>query len=129
VILSFSQNYTDFKSNQADLNHYLAFTGHPLFQELAPAAHLAVDKFFKDYKDYKGPAQTFLLSGLAARAKDARPSTTKRSTKPSFTFRAFHKALLLAVTDASDLPSGPRADKVKKPKNSVRNTLPHSSLI
>lgn len=51
--------------------------GHPLVQELAPAGHIAVDKFLKEYKDFKGLTQTFLLAGLAAYAKDAHTSPAK----------------------------------------------------
>ena len=58
----------------------MSFASHPLFQELAPAAHIAVDKFLKEYKDFKGPPQTLILAGLDARAKEALTSPSKRST-------------------------------------------------
>jgi hypothetical protein len=101
----------------------LAYTNHPLFQELAPAANIAVDKFTREFKDFKVPTQAFMLAGLAARVKDSRPTPAKRSITPSFTCHAFHKALCLATAAASDSPTGPRADKVKKSKNSVRLLL------
>jgi hypothetical protein len=113
--------------NQADFNLYLTYTRHPLFQELVPAVHLVVDTFYKEYKDYKVPTQSFMLAGLAARARDARTFPAKRGTPSFHTFRIFRKAVCLIIADASTAPTGPRAEKAKKNKNSVR--LIHRSWI
>ena len=98
----------------------MAFVSHPLFQELAPAVSIAVNKFFKEYKDFKGPPQSFMLADLANRVKGPRPFLSKRSNIPSHNF--FYPLLfnsLFPYSDSNDPPSGPRADKTKKPKNSV----------
>jgi hypothetical protein len=87
--------------------------------ELAPAAHTAVDKFLKEYKDFKGPPQALVLAGLDARAKEALTSPNKRSRCPAFPLRNFHRSFCIAIADAVDVPTGPRAEKVKKVKNSV----------
>ena len=84
----------------------MAFTAHPLFQESAPAAHIAIDKFYKEYKDFKGPTQSFLLAGLAANAKDACPPSIKRGKILSLTFHAFHRAFCLTVAEASVSSTG-----------------------
>ena len=86
----------------------------PFFQELALAAHIAIDKFFKEFKDFKGPTQAFLLAGLAAHAKDARTLPAKQSNYPSLTFCTFHKALCLANADATASPTGPYSEKIKE---------------
>jgi hypothetical protein len=95
------------------------YTRHPLFQELVPAVHLVVNTFYKEYKDYKVPTQSFMLASLAARARDARSFPAKRGTPSFHTFGIFCKAVCLIIADASTAPTGPRAEKAKKNKNSV----------
>ena len=104
---------------QAGFHHYQAYFGHPLFQELTPAAHIAVNKFFEEFKNLKGPTQAFLLASLATCAKDAHTLPAKQSKYPSLTFHAFHKALHLANADTTASPTGPHSEKIKKQKNSV----------
>ena len=60
-----------------------------------------------------------MLAGLAARARDARSFPAKRGTPSLNSPRIFRKAVNLIVTDASTAPTGPRAEKAKKNKNSV----------
>jgi len=120
MLFLFFQSYKLIDLNQADFNLYLIYTRHPLFQELVPAVHLVVDKFYKEFKDYKPPTQSFMLAGLAARARDARSFPAKRGTSSFHTFRIFRKAVCLIIADASTAPTGPRAEKAKKNKNSVR---------
>ena len=107
--------------NSGQLSSLPGLFGHPLFQELAPAAHIAVDKFFKEFKNFKGPTQAFLLAvaGLAACAKDACTSPAKQSKYPSLTFCTFHKALCLANADATASPTSPHSEKMKKQGNLV----------
>ena len=103
----------------------MTLCGHPLFQELVPAVHLAIEKFVNDHKDFKLPPQMHSLNTLANRARDQRMNPPKRSSRLSLTFRAFHQAICRATADASSPPIGP---KPKKVKNSVRHSLPHSSI-
>lgn len=107
----------------------MAHIAHPLFQELITAAHIAVDKFHQEHKDIKVSTPVYLLSGLNARVKGPRTPPPKRSSYPYITLRAFHRALRTVTADASDSPTGPRADKAKKPKSSVRLFLPPNILL
>ena len=104
---------------QVSFAQYPAFNGHPLFLELAPAVHSAVDKFYKEYKDFKSPTTALILAGLDARAKEVIASSSKRSSYPLFPVRKFHRAFRIAIADAADVPTGSRPEKVKKTKNSV----------
>ena len=106
--------------NQVSFAQYPAFNSHPLFLELAPAVHSAVDKFYKEYKDSKSPTTALILAGLEARAKEVIASSTKRSSYPLFPLRKFHRAFRIAIADAADAPTGSRPEKVKKTKNLVR---------
>ena len=96
-----------------------AFNGHPLFLELAPAVHIAVDKFYKEYKYCKSPTTALILAGLDARAKEVIASSSKRSSYPLFPLRKFHRAFRIAIADTADAPTGLRPEKVKKTKNLV----------
>jgi len=107
------------RSNQVSFAQYPAFNSHPLFLELAPAVHSAVDKYYKEYKDSKSPTTALILAGLDARAKEVIASSTKRSSYPLFPLRKFHRAFRIAIADAADAPTGSRPEKVKKTKNSV----------
>jgi len=78
-------------------NHYLSFVSHPLFQELVPAAHTAIQNFRSKHPDFKLPVTTHMITGLDARVKDFINSKT-------------------AATSAAAL----RPEKVKKTKTSVR---------
>ena len=86
---------------------------------MAPAAHIAVDKFFKEFKDFQGPTQAFLLASLVAHPKYARTLPARKSKYPSLTFCAFHKALHLANADATASPTGPRSEEIKEQRNLV----------
>jgi hypothetical protein len=102
------------------------YIGHPIFQELAPAVHMAVDKFYKEHKDFKGPASSFMIGQLAKRARDVRPSPAKtppkRGKSPSLSpTLAFYKALSLAHVAAPVPPAALRPEKTKKQKSSVCN--------
>ena len=85
---------------------------------------MAVDKFLKEYKDFKGPPQTLILAGLDARAKEALTSPSKRGSYASIALRKFHRSFRIAIADAADVPTGPRYEKVKKTKSSVRFIFP-----
>jgi hypothetical protein len=78
-------------------NHYLSFVSHPLFQELVPAAHTAIENFRSKHPDFKLPASTHMVAGLDARVKDFLNSKK-------------------AATSAAAL----RPEKIKKTKTSVR---------
>jgi len=67
-----------FYGRQVLLNHHPAFISHVLYQELAQAVHIAVDKFIRDYKEFKCPTSTFLLAGISARAQNFRSPSVKR---------------------------------------------------
>jgi hypothetical protein len=67
----------------------LTFTNHPLFQELVPAAHIAVEKFYQDYRDYKTSAAVFTLSGLNARVNGSRTPLPKRSKRFTIIIRTY----------------------------------------
>lgn len=124
-LIVLKQDYiTDSFCHQVNLNHHAAFASHPLYQELAPAVQIAVDKFVNEFKEFKTPSSTFLIAGIAARAASFRTPAGKRGISSFFYFSCpilkLHAAL---STAASTPPSGPRAGKTKKQKNSVRKIL------
>jgi hypothetical protein len=57
-----------------------------LFQELAPAVQLAIDKFMREFQEFKVPPATFMLAGITARAESARSSSAKRGISHLFYF-------------------------------------------
>jgi len=75
-----------FCGRQVNFNNHSTFAGHPLFQELAPAVQIAVDKFMREFQEFKVPPATFLLAGITARAEGARTSSAKRGTSDLFYF-------------------------------------------
>lgn len=95
---SFHCNFSYINSfSKLVFNYHLSFVSHPLFQELVPAAHTAVENFRSKHPDFKLPVSTHMIAGLDARVKDFLNS--KKAATPA---------------------TGLRPEKVKKTKTSVR---------
>jgi hypothetical protein len=101
--------------------HYVSF---PAFQELAPAALNAVNKYAAKHPDFKLPETFPRLVGLVARVKDVPVTSAKKgepSAPPSSCLILLMPRRLLAATSAANL----RPEKGKKGKV----TLPFLSCL
>lgn len=102
-------------------NSYVpGFVSHPLFQEIPPSVFHVLEKFFHKHPNFDVPINYAKIAGLDARVRDSlnQPPSFKNgmclySFLPSFPSHPFLFSDLVA-------PTGPRADKGKKNKTTVR---------
>ena len=71
----------------ADFHRFIPFfTSHALFQEIPPAAHIAMEEFLSKHPNFEKPPAYSKVAGLNARVQDALQVSAKRG-KSSFYFR------------------------------------------
>ena len=69
----------------ADFNKFMpSFTSHPLFQELPPLVHTALEDFLAKHASFEKPANYSKIAGLNARALDSAQISAKRGMFPTF---------------------------------------------
>jgi hypothetical protein len=68
---AFNAALADVVNAALGLNNFIFFISNPLFQEIVPAVHQAIEDFRIANPNFKFPASTFMLTGLHARVQDA----------------------------------------------------------
>ena len=68
-----------------DFNRFIPFfTSHVLFQEIPPAAHIALEDFLSKHPNFEKPPTYSKVAGLNARIQDALQTPAKKGKPPSF---------------------------------------------
>lgn len=76
-----------FSLSQIAFNNFVPFfVTHPLFQEIPPAVHLAIEDFIAKHPGFDMPASTPRIAGLDARVKDSLVSPAKKGLSLSLSF-------------------------------------------
>jgi hypothetical protein len=60
------------------------FTGHPLFQEVIPAIHSALEDFITKNPNFEKPSSFQQVAGLNTRAQDALQNSAKKGMSSSY---------------------------------------------
>lgn len=109
-------------ANTVDFTKFIPFfTSHPMFLEIPPAVHSALEDFFDKNPSFEKPANYKVIIGLNARARESSKAAAKRGVFPLLLYIAcdFSESLsrshLLAAVIAANL----RPEKTKKAKASA----------
>ena len=107
-------------SLQIAFNNFVAFSSHPLFQEIIPAVYAAIQDFTAKHPNFDFPTLTYLIKGLDARARGSVNSKKGMSLSYfSFFVRSINSFIPLVTNTAAAL----RPEKGKKGKNPVCSFL------